>query len=86
MGGSAVSHACRRVEQRLEKDPKLRRIVEAGRLRHIAGSRWGTRERMNMGRLKRFKQEQQEAAAGTPDNAQPREGGREAGVGSSSID
>jgi putative transposase len=29
VGGSAVSHACRRAEQRLEKDPKLRKIVEA---------------------------------------------------------
>jgi REP element-mobilizing transposase RayT len=29
VGGSAVSHACRRAEQRLEKDRKLRRTVEA---------------------------------------------------------
>jgi len=29
VGGSAISHTCRRVEQRLETDGKLRRVVEA---------------------------------------------------------
>ncbi len=29
VGGSAVSHACRRVEHRLETDRKLRSVVEA---------------------------------------------------------
>jgi len=38
-------------------------MLAAARLRYIAGSRWGTRQYMNMERLKELKQEQQEAAA-----------------------
>jgi transposase-like protein len=37
-------------------------MLAAGRLRYIAGSRWGTRQYMNMERLKELKQEQQEAS------------------------
>ncbi len=38
-------------------------MLAAARLRYIAGSRWGTRQYMNMERLKELKQEQHEAAA-----------------------
>ncbi len=38
-------------------------MLAAGRLRYIAGSRWGTRQYMNMERLKELKQEQQEVSA-----------------------
>ena len=34
-------------------------MLAAARLRHIAGTRWGTRRYMNMGRLREFKQEQE---------------------------
>ena len=34
-------------------------MLAAARLRHIAGTKWGTRRYMNMGRLREFKQEQE---------------------------
>jgi len=37
-------------------------MLAAGRLRFIAGSRWSTRQYMNMERLKELTQEQQEAS------------------------
>ncbi len=37
-------------------------MLAAGRLRHIAGTRWGSRQYMNMERLKELKQEQQETS------------------------
>ena len=37
-------------------------MLAAARLRYIAGSRWGTRQYMNMERLKELKQEQQAAS------------------------
>ncbi len=36
-------------------------MLAAARLTYIAGSRWGTRQYMNMERLKELKQEQQAA-------------------------
>ena len=38
-------------------------MLAAARLRYIAGSRWGTRQYMNMEPLKELQEEQQEAAA-----------------------
>ena len=38
-------------------------MLVAARLRHIAGTRWGTRQYMDMERLRELEQEQQEAAA-----------------------
>lgn len=34
-------------------------MLAAARLRHIAGTKWGTRRYMNMDRLREFKQEQE---------------------------
>ena len=36
-------------------------MLVAARLRHIAGTKWGTRRYMNMERLKELKRERQEA-------------------------
>jgi putative transposase len=38
-------------------------MLAAARLRYIAGTKWGTRQYMNMDRLKELRQEQQETAA-----------------------
>jgi len=43
-------------------DGKSALMLAAARLRHIAGTKWGTRRYMNMARLKELKQEQQEAS------------------------
>jgi len=34
-------------------------MLAAARLRHIAGTKWGTRRYMNMDRLREFKKEQE---------------------------
>lgn len=40
-------------------DGKSALMLAAARLRHVAGTRWGTRRYMNMDRLREFKQEQE---------------------------
>lgn len=41
-------------------DGKSALMLAAARLRHVAGTRWGTRRYMNMDRLREFKQEQED--------------------------